>query len=241
MGLDIYAGPLCRYYSGNWQSIVQKAAAEQGIPLRVIRPGAGGLAGLLQKFGSLFSGKRDPVQAVRRWRQELASDMPWVPAEDWDWPESLDLEYQTDKPDFSGYGAVELWAAYTECSDLARPQETPEDWSNDAAFQRLADFSAVFGNIIGPELWLPIHCEKPFEVAEPNGIVRRIGSVFELLAELRNLNERTWKAAEDAIRKWSRDEYDPANLESIARWGFSIWYCLTEFAVARRAPIRLDY
>ncbi|MFN7926199.1 MAG: hypothetical protein U0Q16_39235 [Bryobacteraceae bacterium] len=27
----------------------------------------------------------------------------------------------------------------------------------------------------------------------------------------------------------------------LARWGFSIWFCLVEYAVKNRLPMRLDY
>jgi hypothetical protein len=239
MGLDIYAGPLCRYYGGAWRTIVQQVAEHQGKKVIILREGEGG--GWWGKIASAFGRKADPVGLVRHWRAGLSADMPWVPAEDWEWPESIDLPYQTDKPDFLGFGAVQVWAAYSECGDLQRPVNTPDDWSNDPAFLRIAEGSREFVHTVGPELWLPIRVEKPFDAAEPNGIERKIGAVHGLWEDLRKLNDMTWNADDNAIHAWRAGGFDPDNLDSVAKWGFSIWYGLAEFAVRNRVPMRLDY
>lgn len=38
MGLDIYAGPLTRYYSHNWKTVVQQWAEENGYTFNRITP-----------------------------------------------------------------------------------------------------------------------------------------------------------------------------------------------------------
>ena len=38
MGLDIYAGPLTRYYSHNWKTVVQQWAEENGYSFNRITP-----------------------------------------------------------------------------------------------------------------------------------------------------------------------------------------------------------
>ena len=37
MGLDIYVGSFTRYYSGAWETVVARAAREQGVGFQVIR------------------------------------------------------------------------------------------------------------------------------------------------------------------------------------------------------------
>lgn len=37
MGLDVYVGSLTRYYSGDWESVVEQAAREQGLDFHVLR------------------------------------------------------------------------------------------------------------------------------------------------------------------------------------------------------------
>jgi len=37
MGLDVYVGPLSRYYAGDWETIVQQAGRQQGVEVQVLR------------------------------------------------------------------------------------------------------------------------------------------------------------------------------------------------------------
>ena len=38
MGLDVYVGPLTRYYSFEWETILQQAGREQGMDVHIVRP-----------------------------------------------------------------------------------------------------------------------------------------------------------------------------------------------------------
>jgi hypothetical protein len=67
MGLDVYVGPLRRYYAGNWETILQQVAKESGIPVRVMRPSQpelGGLAGCLIVFGRVVQPQPQKLFAV---------------------------------------------------------------------------------------------------------------------------------------------------------------------------------
>jgi hypothetical protein len=240
MGLDIYAGPLSRYYSGAWRTAVQQWADSQGMRHVVIRPGQRGLRGLWDRMLSTLRRKADPVALVSEWRDRLAADGRFAGAADWQWPEAVDLDYDTDKPDFDGYGAVQLWAAYCERRHVARPVEFSPGWAEDPVFTEVSRSPKDFDHILGPELWLPVVFDDAFEGPEPNGNLLRTGSVFRLLEQLRRLNRESWNASEDAIREWRKEAFDPEKLDSIARWSFSIWYRLAEFAAEHRAPMRLD-
>jgi hypothetical protein len=68
-----------------------------------------------------------------------------------------------------------------------------------------------------------------------------IGSVLRLSEQLRQLNEATWNANEDTIRNWRDEDFDTGGLESMARLGFSSFYCLAEDATHRRLPMRVSY
>ena len=37
MGLDVYVGSLTRYYAGDWETIVQQTAREQGFSAEIVR------------------------------------------------------------------------------------------------------------------------------------------------------------------------------------------------------------
>src|SRR5690606_18200676 len=64
MGLDIYAGPLTRYYAGDWQTVVQRYGAEQGLEVHVVRPGQTPFpsrpAGLLGRIFAKLGLRSDP-------------------------------------------------------------------------------------------------------------------------------------------------------------------------------------
>ena len=243
MGLDIYVGPLCRYYAGAWQTVVQQWGEREGIPIKVVRPKGSGLRAVWQKMLACLTIRRstDPIAIVQTWRNELAAQGRFGSGKDWNWPESLEVAYETDKPNFDGYGAVQLWAAYAERPLVQKPRDFSNDWTADAVFAQVNLAPSEFGHLIGPELWLPVSFDEVFEAEEPNGNRPKIGSVFAMLRQLRRLNQISWNAPEDAVRQWRRDDYNPESFESIARWGFSIWFCLAESAASKRLPMRLDY
>ena len=113
MGLDLYAGTLTRYYSGQWETIVQQSGRATGERTFVLRP-PGGLV------------DADPSRAqqqVLEWRSRVSRDLAGVNAlpEPLDWPEDLEQPYFTDKPDWPCFGALVLLAAYTDAGEPAPP------------------------------------------------------------------------------------------------------------------------
>lgn len=175
------------------------------------------------KVASIFSRKPrqpiDPVALVRNWRDALAASHPEGANLDWNWPESLDTPYETDKPNFDGYGAVQLWAAYPSHPGLVGPETADLDWENDSVFQQAKSLSGPFDHIIQPELWLPVEFRDVFEANELSGGKVKIGSVFELWREFSNLNDKTWRASHDEIRKWREQDFDEVRLDSIGTLG----------------------
>jgi hypothetical protein len=117
VGLDLYAGTLTRYYSGQWETIIQhsdKATSERTF---VLRPP-----------GSLIDTDPNRVQReVLEWRSRVSGDLAGVNAlrEPLDWPEDLAQPYFTDKPDWPSFGAMVLLAAYTDAGERV-PAELPE-------------------------------------------------------------------------------------------------------------------
>lgn len=243
MGLDIYAGPLCRYYAGDWMTVIQRWGAEQGVPVTVVRPNSG-MAGIFGRFFSRLTANlinQRPEDGVRAWGERIAQAGHFPSSSDWNWTESLSAPYETDKPSWDGYGAVQLLAAYAEKKKPVPADVQPADWSNDSVFADVEKMPTVFTHIIGPELWLPVAFEKVFSAPEPNGSQTKMGSVFTLWDQFQMLNTATWSADPEAIRGWRMADFDPDNFDEVARWGYSIWYCLVEFAVKNRVAMRLDY
>jgi hypothetical protein len=92
MGLDVYVGPLTRYYAGNWETIVQQRSKQFGIPVAIVRP----RQGLFRRLFDRLSLRPPTAEtAVRRWRDTLRRDLGIA---DLDWNEDLEVDYETDKP-----------------------------------------------------------------------------------------------------------------------------------------------
>jgi hypothetical protein len=136
-----------------------------------------------------------------------------------------------------------LWAAYNE-EPGAKRLETAEGWEKDAVYLASAanKHSRYRHLIANTEIWLPFDFDAPIETAAIVGDRVVVGSSVRLLAELRELNSRTWNANNTQISQWRRDgaEYG-APLETSARFGFSVFHELTNIAVTRRLPMKLDY
>ena len=241
MGLDVYVGPLTRYYTGNWETILQQATKGSDIPVTISRPNQpkqGWFARLLDQFRP--RGPAAAARAVRRWRNRLRTELG-IP--DLDWNEYPEAEYATDRPAWDCYGALVLWAAYDELPNAKR-RETAKDWDKDPAYltSRMNPHSRYRHLIADTEIWLPVEFRAPVRTAAIAGDSIVVGSSVRLLAELRELNSRTWNAGDEQTSKW---RYDGAEfggpLEPSARFAFSIFYELARRSVAARLPMKLDY
>jgi len=111
MGLDVYVGPLSRYYAGDWETIVQQVAKGSGIAVEIVRPKPPRRGWFKKLRDGLHFFRPTAEESVRRWRKRLRRDLG---ISDLDWNEDPETEYMTDKPAWDCYGALVLWAAYDE-------------------------------------------------------------------------------------------------------------------------------
>lgn len=235
MGLDIFAGTLTRYYSGNWKTIVQQYGEEQGMQVQIVRPGGE------QKT------KPDPVQIqslVEEWRNILSEALKEYLPYPLHWEEDNELDYETDKPDWDCYGAVILWALYQE-QYIEPPANFNKDWTNSPIFNKSQEegYETNYSSITGDcELWLPCKFDFTFRFPDPAGKEIGIASSYSLLNELSGLNEKTWRAGKDTILNWRKEfNLDTILLEEKAKLGFSVLYKLAEFSIENNVPVKLDY
>ncbi|WP_416437620.1 hypothetical protein [Phnomibacter sp. MR] len=235
MGLDIYVGTFTRYYSGNWKTIVQQFSEQSGVPVQIVR-------------------QNEPVDALtdpseiqklsEHWRDNLAIALQQHTTERVYWTESNELPYHTDKPDWDCFGSIILWALYKE-QCIQPPVEFDKNWTNSEIFQSSLSegYKTNFPSLTQDcEIWLPIDIDFTFKYIGPTENEVGISSSLMLLRDLTKLNESTWNASKGEIESW-RNEIDPNSnlLEDKAKFGFSILYDLTNFAVENRMPIKHDY
>ena len=245
MGLDIYAGPVTRYVAGDWTTIVQQAGAASGVPIQVIR--AGGPTDAI----------RDPAiigQVVRDWQVGLVRSL----GADTVWEDDPTTPWLTDKPDWDGYGAVVLLAAFEERPDLAPGQPARRGWRrrvvepvlprsfpDSDAFRVASQSPTTFPTLLrGAEWCLPLtNGPEVFTAATPNGVELTMGRVDRLVAELINLNERTLQLSPAELTA-AREVGPPgpgATVSEVAPFGLSVMLALAEFAAVHAVPWIMDY
>lgn len=232
MGLDIYVGSLSRYYAREWETISQTYAREQGMAHQTL------YTSQQEKID------QDQIRAeIIGWRDAVRNSVTEEPIQ-LDWDESPEAPYFTDKPDWDGYGALLLWAAYSEHPDLIAPENMSEKWSEDEAFYKSTsmEFRTQYPALMRSDIWVPE--ELPFSVGTidlmGNDIV--IGSVPKLGSELLELNDKTWKADAETITSWLKDCPEVGgNLEKAAQFGFAMFLNLANKSIESNLVMKLDF
>jgi hypothetical protein len=236
MGLDIYVGPITRYYTGDWLTIMQQIGQREGHTVRIVR-NSGEEPGDAPDAATALT-------AVRNWQAWLAEEFP-VPLK---WDEGADLPYWTDKPDWSGFGAAVLLAAYELRPDLRPPAGQPIDprtFLNSPAVAAAAEDPSPYPTLLlGVQWWLP-YDDGPvvFEAPMPTGEDRTFGGVSELVAELELLAARWDLFDEDSLARASADgpPGGGASLEDVGRFGVAAMLELARKAATHHQPLLLDY
>jgi len=176
-----------------------------------------------------------------RWRTTLGK-ISGV-GESFEWNESPEYEYFTDKPAWDCYGALLLWACYQQLPKAKRASGIGE-WSSDPAYQTIRSIPKhPYVHLLeDTEFWFPVDFPRPFSATNIHGQTVAIGSSVRLIQELESLNVATWGATDEVIDDWRAEGADyGAPLEKSARFGFAIFYELAKLSVQHRLPMKLDY
>jgi hypothetical protein len=253
MGLDIYAGPLSRYYAGDWETIIQRHGRESGTPVHIIRPP-----------GFRFPPPDVALARVLAWRSALDGALDGHIHEPLNWSESLTGDYITDKPNHDGKAGVVLLAAQQEFPSMSLPTRATRDASRTNLWTLVADRygsgnlrrrirkrlgmpvpakpSAPFEHIYFPILWLPVEMGLSVVTKDAFGHRVTIGSVLGLRRELQDLHDRIRASRPSLLDAWqSTDALDRGEFEAIASLGLKIWLELAIQADDRRVPMILDW
>jgi len=242
MGLDVYVGPLCRYYAGDWETIVQRLAREQGIPFQTIHANSPGKR----------PSKDEAQAAILTWRDSLGKAVAEAGIVLLDWDESPDAAVHTDKPNWDCYTELLLSAAREEHPQVKAAKslfgvfrKKQQEWSDDPAYQSSlkAGSQSRYGHLLGnTEFWLPYEANVIFEGTAPPGNQCVFGSTIVLLRQLDDLNARTWRAGASALEQWRDGGVESeSSPDEKARFAFALFHGLAKVAVDRRLPMKLDY
>lgn len=252
MGLDVYVGPLTRYYTFEWETIVQQAAKQNDMEVVIQRPP-----------GWVKPDPAEVAENVATWRKRLA-DAIGVPMR---WDESAFGPYETDKPDWDGYHAVRMLALSDEFPEVPKParidRRTIESIDREPLERKYGEVyvrrdQSRIGRLLGrrppepaappkyphitsPTLWLPV----PIDVVgapAPNGQNVTIGSVERLAEELEGLNDRTFRLDGEALDEARQPgPPDDGGFEPLSRFAFAIFLTLARVARERAQPMILDW
>jgi hypothetical protein len=235
MGLDVYVGSLTRYYCGDWETLVQRWARETGHTVQVVRPPSDADAEPI-----------DPLEArelVLAWRDALSTALQAHGGPALAWDEGPDAPYFTDKPAWDCYRALVVWAAHDEHPGVALPAIAPDDCAATEPVRAALEHGTRYPQLVlGAELWLPQEFDYTFETQDAAGRSVMMGSAPLLLAQLRELNERTWRADRDTVTAWRRAGAEVgAPLETSAQLAYAVFHDLALQATVHQLPMKLDY
>jgi hypothetical protein len=238
VGLDVYVGSLTRYHARDWLTVVQQAGQERNIPVEIVGP---------PPPDDAITDPEEIKKLVDAWRRGMAAATAKVVKTPWEWDESPSAPYFTDKPGWYGYNGVQMLAACNEVR-LRLPKELPEDLQRDNAWVD-ASGTKRYAHLYHPAVWLPMDFDHIFQGPMSNGHEVAFGSSPRLVAQLRDLNQRTLKASSDDLARWRRadvvdgfpDDVADWTLELAAKFGLAIFLGLAEKSVEARLPMLLDW
>lgn len=242
MGMDVYVGPLTRYALGAWLTVVQQAGMADGIQVQVDRPAP--------EQDDVLTDPLEVQDAVDRWQRGLNTALGGEP-----WPDSAELPYWTDKPDWDGYGGLVLLAAYEERPKLAPGakrgpftrgvSDDPRLFEESAAYQEASKSPTRYVTLLsGVKWWLPLDSRAGvFHGPRLTGEETVMATVDQLVTELRDLAQ-VLGLTDSGERERIRRAGPPPRRNDVTaygRFGLAAFLKLAETAQRERQPLLLDY
>jgi hypothetical protein len=220
------------------------------------------------RTGSASAQPRSIAEDVARWRSYLNEELAGRLPHPLDWDESETAPYFTDKPAWDGYACLMLLAAHDEHPELPRPTIATDNWTDDPAWELSSrrNFAHTrYASILAPNFWLPGEFDFILPTQDLAGEDIELGSSVALLAQLRELNARTYRGSPDELAQWlwagpepgegvdltaSPAEIkqhladvpdEPVPFDYTARFALALFLDLAEKSVAHRLPMKLDW
>ena len=180
MGVDLYAGPLCRYLARDFTS-----------PTARLLPGVN--VAVIGSDGKVFERRKaaEVRPFVLDWRRTLNQPFRQNGADGVIWDEMPNAPYWVEQVRWDGWNGLKLWAAYCEFPDFTPPDELPARLDQDAAWATLGSMqqSKKFPFLLSCAWWFPVMLKSPTLVTLPMGNQALVGAIAPLVAEL-NVLER---------------------------------------------------
>lgn len=235
MALDLYVGPLCRYYAQDWKNLAQQAAEEQGLEYQVVRP-----EGQENEEGP---SQAEIGQIVNEWRDWLVPELEKHGDGVSKWSEDFATDYSTVRPGWDALWALVLKAAYLMRPDLTPPATLPdfETIQNDPAFVAAQEDPSSLHALFACELWLPGEFSFIVTVPMPTGNDVQASSVALLKRCLEDI-ATAWDIGADELMEFGFEQPGSEDsLDALAKYGWATFAQCVADATERGLPIIMDY
>lgn len=235
MGIDLYAGPLCRYYARDF--LTPAMAIFPPERRNVMNPRTGKVEPHKPKNPAKY---RDTILG---WMQEIKPRLRRAGPMVVRWQELPRAEYLCDQ--YNSWLHLQYFAAYAQVEELEMPHEYVYSKTPDAAFEIAMElgYESVYASIVFCKFWLPLEYRHPIELALPTQERSPVGSVNALRAEAQDLAQRflgVTSVTQDALVAVNSDE-SRTPLERAAADGIFRILRVTDFALTHKQPVVVDY
>ena len=191
----------------------------------------------------MFAGEGDRVAAgVQLWRDDLNKALAAHLAAPLAWDEEQEGEWSCELPE-SAHRALQLLAAYAQCSDLSWPDEVPPGVDTDAAWQEISagDFARCqYPQVVIPRFWVPGDFAFTVKHVLPDGEEVVLGSLDGLRQQLRVLNRNTLQMEADAMAtQLTSPPASGAGFPTEAAYTLALFHRASDEADGLAVPVRL--
>ena len=234
MALDLYAGPLSRYHSGDWETIGQQMARADGVSVVTVRVGQGGGSPTPQN---------EVTEVLHRWRNATCSHLSGQGLATVTWSDEPTMPYLTDRPGWEGQTGLLFKYAYLKNPDLVPPIHVPpvDGNADDPGWRAATEEPSLFLILANCECWLPGDFQAMFEHATITGHRANFSSVGMLNLALDQVCE-LWQKERSDVELLSTDQPDShAHLDEAALHGLAVFCRVASFAAKHSVPVILDY
>lgn len=238
MAVDLYTGPLTRYYLGLWENQAQAFCRENGKEYHVISP-----MGLDQLEEEPASSPQETAEAIKIWMHTLSQSFGCQIS----WEEGESIPYYSTQ--FSECSEVQALSCYNFILETSVLDDFPKtlDISKDPVVKQ-AEKDGIFLFFNTVEFYFPTSLPGSgiFQIELPNEREVICSSTQKLLEELEGVAQKIWKVPINYLDSLPEEEIycnyalrkDPL---ALAIFGLRKLYQHALFSHKNNLPILLDY
>ncbi len=256
MGLDVYSGPLCRYYSGDWETENARSNRESGLQFTTVR---------MQPWA--FERPAEALEDIEDWRTSLHHEWrPELIRGELVWDESERLPYLSHKIDWEGLHSLIFFLCCLQSPQFERPRTLPENFEDSEIYEAASrDYGESLLAALEAHAYLPSDESFLMPAEDPVGTELFFSSTGRLRSTLDWINAQAWNADRETLNAWLRAQLPAATaamiaedghvkivppesgvrnddrLEHAAQYAYAVLNRVLSFSEKHKVPIRYDW